>query len=124
MNRRIRKKKHRGEFDFAGFSLEIEFKTIPTEVESVEMMDSFFSALEKNNLEFGGGWSTKKVDVFITKVSKQKRLRRGRIAYNSIDCTKEDRKFVDEWLRDNCNFTCSISMGQLSGSWSGIRKPY
>lgn len=100
MNKRIRKKKHLGEFDFKGFEIVCHFHS-PLEEERIDrVLDLFCEFADKHNFGCGGGVDAYGMTQFITKeipCVKQKSWKRYP-QYKDAHCTEEDQKLMKEWL--------------------------
>jgi uncharacterized protein len=57
MKKRLRKKKHKGEFQEFGFQIYLDFKPNYSLMETELVFDEFIELIEKENLLFGGGSS-------------------------------------------------------------------
>lgn len=55
MKKRLRKKKHKGEFQQYGFEIEFQYKSEYPETEAELLFDEFIELMEKEKLLFGGG---------------------------------------------------------------------
>ena len=55
MNKRLRKKKHRGEFKEIGFDFKISFTPICDDEQHFEMIDNIYMLIEQHGFYAGGG---------------------------------------------------------------------
>ena len=94
MNKRIRKKKHLGEFTEWGFT--ISFST------EIDLWDRLIDMIESNDLSIGGGGSLPNYFCFI-------------VEHNKHKMTDQHRQIVRTWLEEN-NCT-NINIGDLIDLW-------
>lgn len=120
MNKRIRKKLHRKEFNWLGFTVTGQFDSSRTEEQRDLFMDLFIVALEANNLHCAGGWGLGAFDVEIGRSRRGRRLSAGRFRWHYGHCTQDDRDMVGTYLR-NTGIDEYI-IGPLKGSWSSNRQ--
>ena len=66
MNKRLRKKKHRGEFKEIGFDFKICFTPIYDDEKHFEMIDNIYLLIEQHGFIAGGGCDEKSCDGFMT----------------------------------------------------------
>jgi hypothetical protein len=102
MNKRLRKKKHLGEFKELCF--ELSFK-LNVESDSIKdrFMDEFISLIEDNNLICCGGYSK---DFSFC------------IAKNKGSCNEDHQQIILNWL-NNKSIVTNIIVGKLVDAWYG-----
>lgn len=66
MNKRLRKKKHRGEFREFGFHIEVRYEPGYFEPNKLKCFDHFIEELDKAGFETGGGWTNDTYDGYVT----------------------------------------------------------
>jgi uncharacterized protein len=66
MKKRLRKKRHKGEFQEFGFDIIIQFKQTISSQKREKLFGDFIELIEELNLLFGGGGSELKMEGFIT----------------------------------------------------------
>ena len=121
MNKRIRKKKHVGEFDWLGFAIEGNFDPpFPDEnnfVESDKFIDELIDFCEVHDLGVGGGQSAGEFGFFVEKAVARgwKSSRQRRWVFKH--CTEADRHLLIGWLAGK-DFVKDPVVGPLKGTWS------
>jgi len=111
MNKRLRKKKFRGEFRELGFRIAFRYPSDLAVSQSNDLLDRFYSeAIEGNGMvcagwEDGAGW-----DAFATAHRPGKNVRR----HGSV--TEAQREAVEKWLR-NEKAILRYSVGPLEDDW-------
>jgi len=122
MNKRLRKKKHVGEFNFFGFRVEVKFEIKKLFYEQVELVDQFvdkfIEIIEAAHLEMGGGINNSSFSMFITKYKQGKRNSYGGFKNSCVSCTDEDRQLVENWLKTQTIFPLTeCQIGPLKRAW-------
>jgi uncharacterized protein len=105
-SKRVQKKLCLGDFAVLGFEVTGQF----TQVEESELdsfFDNFMDFIESRDLCFGGGYSKKGFDGFITSIER----------YRSN--TEEDRQVIETWLSNQENVSNS-EVGSLVDANYGI----
>jgi len=115
MNRRLRKKKHKGEFNYKGFEVTCKFEPELDEQGVDFFLDSFIEYVESVGLGCGGGLNTKDMGQHIARCAPCHRKRNGKIHYKSDHCTENDRQSIKKWLEDNG--AKQIVVGSLFPAW-------
>lgn len=98
MNKRLRKKKHKGEFNFLGFEATCVFRPVLQDDAVEEFLDRYIAFIEANNLGTGGGIDHLTMGQFITRCLPCRRKRNGKMQYRDDNATSEDRAKVVAWL--------------------------
>lgn len=116
MNRRIRKKLHRGEFNTLGFEVRATFEPPLQDDAFNAFLDEFIAFVEAHNLACGGGVGHVSLVMFITRIKRGRHI--GAHRYHWIDehCVDADRDLVQDWLLDHGAKTTVAS--PLQGAWS------
>lgn len=122
MKKRLRKKKHRGEFNTKGFHAEGTFTRSLTSEEADSFIDAFIAFAESNDLGLGGGTSLESFGQYITRhvpgTRRNHGARGGRPRWRDANCTEADRALVEKWLRARPYVSeTSLSIGELQPSW-------
>ncbi len=106
MNKRLRKKKHRGEFQELGFELSIEVHRDMTPNEFYMLIDRFIASVESHQLVCGGGGCPASgYNVFVS------RQHRG-------SATENDRQAISAFVESEPKVIGS-KIGPLIDSWYG-----
>jgi uncharacterized protein YggL (DUF469 family) len=111
MNRRLRKKLHRGEFNTLGFEVRITFEPPLQDIDA--FCDEFIVFMEENGLQYGGACGYY-YDGFVTRVRRAHRIGAGLFRWIDISCTEADRKLVWDWIIDHRG---TPGIGPLKGAW-------
>jgi len=105
MRKRLRKKKHVGEFQELGFELSFDIPGDLSGDDRNALLDDFITdAIEANDLQFGGGGSGATWSGFAV-LDRQ----RG-------STTEDQRQAVLKWLEDHPNVS-NIMVGELVDAW-------
>jgi uncharacterized protein YggL (DUF469 family) len=115
MNKRIRKKKHLGEFDYRGFEITCTFVS-PIDPEI--LMDQFIEFVELHDLGIGGGGDQNSMGFFVTKHIPGRRKPNGKRHYKHAHCDQRDQEILKEWLSRRPEIL-SVSIGRLIGATRG-----
>lgn len=118
MNRRQRKKKHVGEFDYKGFEFEVLFKTEKQDHELEKIVDDLISYVESIDLGVGGGANRTSIGFFATKHLPTRPNSIGKMYYKNAHCTDSDRNKVESWLRSRLPLDV-VKVGLLVSSTTG-----
>ena len=104
MNKRIRKKKHRGEFAYQGFEVRALFRD-PGDLDratfSTTLADQFLDFCEANDMAFGGGLGGDPCPMvcgFVCGSRLGKRKRNGRRRIVECGLTGQHQQWVLAWL--------------------------
>lgn len=117
MNKRLRKKKHKGEFNWRGFDVECKFDRELSAEEVDRLVDTFIEFVESRNLGCGGGFGPRDMGQYITKsVPHIRRSPNGRQKFSNAHCTSEDVVAIMQWL-SNLDFIEEVKVGALEGGW-------
>lgn len=104
MNKRLRKKKHVGEFREDGFYIKAQLSFLKNDSpECDKFVDDLIEFVESKNLYIGGGVGTE-TDVFCTRYKGS--------------CTEDDRQTVSEYLK-NHPLVIRFKVGPLVDAWYG-----
>jgi uncharacterized protein YggL (DUF469 family) len=114
MNRRIRKKLHRGEFNTLGFEVRATFD--PPLVDVDRFFDEWIAFVEDNGLAVGGGMNSRQLGQFVTRIRRGRRIGANRYRWIDQNATEADRELVQEWLLDHGAKTTVAA--PLKGPWS------
>jgi len=114
MNRRIRKKLHRGEFNTLGFEVQATFDPPLQDVDA--FLDEFIAFCEANCLCCGGGMDDASFGQFITRIKRGRRIGANRFWWVDVDATEDDRWLIHGWLVGHG--ASRISVSNLKGAWS------
>ncbi len=117
MNRRLRKKKHLGEFNYRGFEVVCEFFPLLSEGEVDDFLDDFIEFVEANDLGCGGSCSSSRMEQFITKYVPTRRKSNGKMHYKNEHCTDSDREKVKAWIESKVALK-TIVVHPLVGAWN------
>ncbi len=66
MNKRLRKKKHYGEYRELGFHIEIRYESGYLHDHEDDCFNQFIDELDRTGFETGGGWSDSTYDGFVS----------------------------------------------------------
>jgi len=105
MNKRLRKKKHLGEFRESGFHIEVRYEPGYFESHETECFDRFLGEFENHGFETGGGWSNDTYDGYVS-------VRNSRVA---IDVQKPN---LLKKLRQ-LSGVAAVNAGENVDSWYG-----
>jgi uncharacterized protein YggL (DUF469 family) len=100
MNKRIRKKKHRGEFDYQGFEVRALFADPGDETRVAfcnKLADDFLKFIEANDMAYGGSLGGTKVPAvcgFVCGMKLAKRRRNGRLRVVEIGLAGQHQHWV------------------------------
>ena len=103
MNKRLRKKRHLGEFKEFGFSISLKLRPDLAESELDVYFNDFLDTVERLNLAVGGGGQYD-LDFFCTRL-------KGR-----TPITLEDRDALEKWLAQDSRLV-SFQLGDLEDAW-------
>ena len=103
MNKRLRKKLHKGEFRQYGFEFSVEFDPPLGEEEFSSFFDWLLDMLDSNGLEMGGGGDTKGIS--------------GGVAKYKGSVTPEEIEIVRNWLTGSSEVK-NVSIGELMDMWN------
>lgn len=115
MNRRIRKKRRIGEFNYKGFKVTCTFDPPLADVDRV--LDEYIAFCEAHNLGTGGGMSDKTFEQFVTEIGRPRRLGGGRYWYPDVHATEADRALVWDYL-SKLPGVQYLAVSGLIGAWS------
>ncbi len=115
MNKRIRKKRHVGEFNTKGFEVTCTFDPPLPDVDRV--LDDYIAFCEANSLATGGGMSDKSFGQFITRVGRPRHIGGGRYRYPDVDATEADRALVWDYV-SKLPTVQGPAVSELRGAWS------
>ncbi len=102
MRKRLRKRRHIGEFREDGF--EVKFNLfLDSSVDDDDFFDRFIVEIEKNSLTFAGGCGAN-WDIYVTK--------------NPGSATESDREIIRAWLEAQPKVK-DLVIGQLVDAWWG-----
>lgn len=104
MKKRLRKKRHIGEYQELGVSLFIGFSPKITDCEQNQFLDDLIDFIESIDLEFGGLTEKYTAEYYITCQSYKKPL------------TKQTLEIIDEWLSNNW-LVWSYHFSDFSDAW-------
>lgn len=116
MKKRLRKKKHKGEFDWRGFQVDCTFDP-PLSEEGVDtLLDAFIAFVESRNLGTSGGTGPDNASHYVMKwvPCLQHRGFTGHLRYRHVHCTEDDRVAVEAWLKPRCK---TVLIGPLQSSY-------
>jgi uncharacterized protein len=105
MRRRLRKKKHVGEFQELGFEVRAEFRTDLASDNFEAFFERLVNAVDARDLAVGGGGSEQKFEAFVRHVA------RG-------SATEEDRAALATFLGGDAAIV-GHAVGPLRDAWSG-----
>ena len=105
LKRRLRKKKHLGEFQELGFKISVNFKKDFDEFEFDKFTDDFIDEIERNKLQFSGGGDCKRWQGFLTSPE--------RFASPSAD----DKEKINAWL-ENHSEVKDCKVGEFLDAWN------
>lgn len=111
MKRRIRKKKHVGEFLEMGFSAKCKVHPEAGDPEFNRFWDEFIGEIERLELCFGGGVG-EICDGYVASYQPQKRGRR------TGSVTETQRLALQQWLQNHPR-VYEVTLGALSDAWNG-----
>lgn len=101
MRKRLRKKLHKGEFNWLFFSLKAQFDP-PLEYgpgsEMERLVDSYIDLTESLGLCSGGSFTPNGVEETITFFIPMRRKPNGDMPYRCGHCTEAHRKALYDWL--------------------------
>ena len=103
MRKRLRKKKHLGEFQELGFQVEWRFAPSLTLEEIDPFWHGLIDLMEANGLGFGGGGDTAQGSGFITRMHRS-------------SATGQDRSLVGDWLQARPKIA-QVNVGPLVDAW-------
>lgn len=104
MKKRLRKKKHLGEFKEEGFTILAKVHSVETDEELNKFLDGFIDFVESRGCGIGGVVGSD-IKAFYSK------LGRG-------TCTEEDREAINKYLTDHPLVTW-FRVGKLVDAWYG-----
>ncbi len=113
MNRRLRKKLHRGEFNQLGFGIRCVFDP-PLREDT--LWDTLIPFVESHDLAVGGGMGATSLDLHVTRVRRVRRIGADRYRWAAADCTETDRGLLRDHLA--ALGAKSLEIDTLSGAWS------
>lgn len=122
MNRRLRKKTHREEFDYLGFEVSGTFVPELPSGAVDGFCDAVIERVESLGLVCGGGFNSQSFGVFLGRYRKGVRLPNGEHRWIEVDCTEDDRQAMLAWAGEPEQVAHKIVIGPLKGSWWG-KKP-
>ena len=102
MNKRLRKKLHKGEFRQYGFEFSFEFDPPLGEEEFSSFFDRLLEMLESHDLGMGGGGDRNGIE--------------GAVQKNKGSVTLEEIEMVRSWLT-GCTEVKNVSVGELMDMW-------
>jgi uncharacterized protein YggL (DUF469 family) len=106
MKKRLRKKKHLGEFQEFGFEVSCRFNSELSDEQFEQFIDTFLQeAIESNGLSFGGGGDKQEWKGFVT-------------LDRSGSATEEHRINVSKWLESRPE-VIYIKVDSLVDAWYG-----
>lgn len=123
MNRRMRKKKHKGEFNTLGFDVEGTFDAELPLDSANRLTDAFIDFVEHSGMQIGGGFCKTSFGFFVTAVRRIDRIKVWHKGWGrrlaDLDATDEHRRLVREWFENNpIAKPATVTVGPLKGSWT------
>ena len=123
MTKRMRKKKHKGEFNHLGFDVHGTFDAPITWQQIDDVVDSFIDFVEGHGMQVGGGCCQTSFGFFVTAVRRIERLKtwhrhwERRLA--DQHATEAHRRAVLDWFRATPTAkVATVTVGPLKGSWT------
>jgi uncharacterized protein YggL (DUF469 family) len=123
MNRRIRKKKMMGEFDWKGFLVRCTFEPPLQDQEANAFFDDYIAFCEQHGLMTGGGMTGATLGQFVTKSRRGRRIGRTSWRHAMMHCTDADRALVREYLAGRPE-THTLEIKPLVGTAHGLAHAY
>jgi uncharacterized protein YggL (DUF469 family) len=105
LKRRLRKKKHLGEFQQLGFEISVSLKKDFNEFEFGKFTDDFIVKIERSRLQFSGGGDGNAWAGFVTSEGK------------FTSPTDDDRKKIRIWLESRSEVE-DCKVGELLDAWN------
>lgn len=115
MNKRLRKKKCKGEFAWKGFEVSFYFEPHLEACEADDFVDDMIAFVEANDIGMGGVTRLDGAGYFLTKwvpCPRSRRLGGGRIRHRPDHCTEVDQEKVRVWLTSK-PFVKDVVIGRL-----------
>lgn len=117
MNKRLRKKKHVGEFDTLGFEIEVTWIR-PLTPDLIEwILDDLIEWAEARHMGCGGVIGPHSMGHFFCKHKPPRRLPNGKERCVGVSCTEADRQALMDWVRRWEYHVGSFTVGPLVSSW-------
>ncbi len=115
MNRRLRKKRFRGEFAYHGFEIIAVFDPPITDEASDQAIDEFIDFVESIDIGAGGLCGPRHFEMFAHGMRLGSRRRNGRYRVIPCDLTDEHREKVRRWL--TARGAKLVAVGPLLSAW-------
>lgn len=115
MNKRLRKKKHVGEYDYLGFWVKCRVSQDWGAAQVEKTCDNVIQFCEAHNLNCGGAFGTLGFEVYIT-TGHDVRRPGGYLRYVQEHCTETHRNLFVAWGKSQ---GLDLDVGPLVGSWHG-----
>lgn len=103
MNKRLRRKKHVGEFQELGFELNCKVDLKPDDPEFDNWCDDFIAMIESHELICGGGGLPSEWGVFVSR-------HKGSV-------TEKERCAISDWLKEN-KHVMEFEVKDLEDAWN------
>lgn len=117
MNKRLRKKKHKGEFNYKGFEVTCTFEPKLFDSDAVDrFLDEYIEFVESLELGTGGGIDEKQMGQHLCVMKGGRRQRNGQVRFGYGHATEEHRGKLYAWLSSKL-FVTNLVIGPLQGSW-------
>lgn len=117
MNKRLRKKKRLGEFNWLGFKVHVAWKTELSNEEIHAFYDAYIPFVEKHDFGVHGLISERGMEQYVAKMIATKRRMRGwRRRFRDAHCTEQDRLILLQWLQSHPN-VAEFVVGPLRPGW-------
>lgn len=117
MNKRLRKKKRLGEFDWQSFDVKVVYKAGMTMEASCRAEDEFLELIESMNLCGGGGCNTSGFGLYLSKhIPGRRRPHSGYPTHREAHCTENDRRRIEMWLQTK-PYVGTMTIGPLESGW-------
>lgn len=113
MNRRIRKKRRVGEFNWKGFEVEATFDPPLQDVD--KFLDDYLAFCDAHNLLTGGGMKDTSFGQFVTKCGRGRHIGGNRWRYPDAHCTEADRSLVVDYFAQFPQ--ARVTVKPLKGAW-------
>lgn len=110
MKKRLRKKRHLGEFQEFGFEVQWRCETAMSEAECEQFWTEWITFVEARGLTFGGGNDMEKGSGFVCRAG------RG-------SATEQNRADVSDWFRAWANGV-QVQIGPLEDAWYSPNNQY
>lgn len=114
MKKRLRKKKHIGEFTELGFRFVGKFESELTEEQAEQFGDQLIDFVEAHDMGLGGGMGRKSFDMMAQHMPKK---RKGK-GFARGSCTDDHREIVKKFLMSRSEIA-EFEIGMLVDMWHG-----